>query len=53
VWPGEEPVDPVEESSITDRDADFVAFVIADTKRRREAEDEFYRSLGRNDEAEP
>jgi hypothetical protein len=53
VWPGEETAEPVEESTITDRDADFVTFVIADTKRRREAEDEFYRSLGRDNEAEP
>jgi hypothetical protein len=53
VWPGEETAEPVEESTITDRDADFVTFVIADTKRRREAEDEFYRSLDRDNEAEP
>lgn len=34
-WPGEPPADPVEEITISDRDADFVAFVVADLERRR------------------
>lgn len=53
IWPGEEPIEPIGESIITDRDADFVTFVVADTKRRREAEKEFYRSIGHHDEAQP
>jgi hypothetical protein len=31
---------------ITDREADFVEFVVDDVQRRQTAEDEFYRSLG-------
>jgi hypothetical protein len=45
VWPGEEPAEPVEETPITDRDADFVQHVLDDVARRRAAEDEFYRNL--------
>lgn len=45
VWPGEEPAAPIEEKPITDRDEDFVAFVIADVNRRRQAEEDFYAHL--------
>lgn len=45
VWPGEEPAAPIEETPITDRDEDFVAFVIADVNRRRQAEEDFYAHL--------
>lgn len=45
-WPGEEPPTPSEEAMITDREADFVEFVVDDVQRRQAAEDEFYRSLG-------
>jgi len=38
VWPGEEPLQDAGENVITDRDADFVEFVVADV-RRREAEE--------------
>lgn len=43
VWPGEEPRDPIEDIPITDRDAEFVEFVMADVQARREAEEAFYR----------
>jgi hypothetical protein len=45
VWPGEEPAAPIEEASITNRDEDFVAFVIADVNRRRQLEEDFYAQL--------
>lgn len=45
VWPGEEPADPIEDIPITDRDAEFVEFVMADVQARREAEEAFYRDL--------
>ena len=44
-WPGEASAEPVEEVPITDRDEDFVAFVIADVERRRQTEEDFYASL--------
>lgn len=44
-WPGEEPVTPFEDTFITNRDADFVQFVLDDVRRRRDAEDEFFRNL--------
>ncbi len=44
-WPGEEPGDPIEDTPIIDRDAEFVEFVLADVQRRRDAEEEFYASL--------
>lgn len=34
-WPGEAPADPVEETSIVDRDDDFVQFVVDDVAARR------------------
>jgi hypothetical protein len=45
VWPGEEPGDPIEDTPIIDRDAEFVEFVLADVQRRRDAEDAFYANL--------
>jgi hypothetical protein len=43
-WPGEEPTAETSEQPITDRDEDFVAFVIEDVTRRAEAEVAFLRS---------
>lgn len=40
-WPGEVPAEPVEETAIANRDADFMEFVIADVNRRREAAEEW------------
>ena len=45
VWPGEDSIRAGEETPITDRDEDFVAFVIADIERRRQIEHDFYASL--------
>jgi hypothetical protein len=45
VWPGQDAPEPVEETVIADRDADFVAFVNADLARRCDAEQRFYASL--------
>lgn len=42
-WPGEDPQPTTGETPITDRDEDFVAFVVADVTRRAEAEAEFLR----------
>lgn len=42
-WPGEETAPASVETAITNRDEDFVAFVIADVNRRAEAEAEFLR----------
>lgn len=42
-WPGEDPEPATAETPITDRDEDFVAFVIADVNRRADAEAEFLR----------
>ena len=44
-WPGEEAVEHVEETAITDRDADFVQFVLEEVHQRQEAEDAFYARL--------
>ena len=44
-WPGEEPAADSVEQSITDRDADFVQFVLEQVEARRAAEDAFYASL--------
>ena len=44
-WPGEDPAQPIEDSPITDRDEDFVAYVIADVERRRQLEHDFYANL--------
>ena len=45
VWPGEDDAGPIEDTSITNRDEDFVAFVIADVERRRQVERDHYASL--------
>lgn len=45
-WPGEEPSPPVDDQPITDRDGDFIQFVLADVTARRQAEDDFYAGLG-------
>ena len=37
-WPGDPPVDAIEDVMITDRDDDFVRFVVDDVARRRAAE---------------
>ena len=44
-WPGEDPSEPIEEAPIHDRDEDFVAFVIEEVNRRRQAEDAFYAGI--------
>ena len=44
-WPGEEPGPAIDDVVLTDRSADFEAFVTADVVRRQAAEDEFYASL--------
>ena len=41
-WPGEPPAEVVEDSTVSDRDADFVRFVLEDVIKRRSAEDAFY-----------
>ena len=41
-WPGEPPANTVEDVVISDRDKDFVQFVVDDVASRREAEAEFY-----------
>jgi hypothetical protein len=47
-WPGEDPAPAVEDIIITDREEDFVAFVIEDVARREEAENAFYAGLDPN-----
>lgn len=44
-WPGEDPAPAIEETAITERDQDFVDFVVEDVDRRRKAEEAFYRHL--------
>ena len=44
-WPGEPPTTPVEETVITDRDTDFVQYVLDQVHQRQEAEDAFYASI--------
>ncbi len=44
-WPGEAPAPPVEDTPITDRRADFVAFVIEQVARRKAAEDAVFARL--------
>ncbi len=41
-WPGENPADPVEEEPVTDRDEDFVQYVINEVDKRKKAEDAFF-----------
>lgn len=44
-WPGEEPAPAVEDAIITDRDTDFVQYVLDEVGRRREAEDAFFAGI--------
>jgi hypothetical protein len=44
-WPGEQPAAPIEETTINNRDQDFVQFVLDDVTARRQAEDAFYTAL--------
>lgn len=44
-WPGEEPAAPVEDTIITDRDADFVQYVLDEVATRREAEEAFFAGI--------
>lgn len=43
-WPGEAPAPDSRETPITDRDTDFVEFMMADVARRAEAENAFLRA---------
>ncbi len=45
VWPGEEPVEAVEDIKIANREEDFVDFMHADVEARRRAEDQFIAGL--------
>ena len=45
IWPGEEPAAPVEDTIITDRDADFVQYVLDEVATRREAEEAFFAGI--------
>ena len=44
-WPGEDPAPTIQDLTFTDRDTEFVEFVITQVRKRQEAEDEFYASL--------
>lgn len=44
-WPGEEPAEHADETAITDRDQDFVQYVLDEVHQRQEAEDAFYASI--------
>ncbi|WP_232547124.1 hypothetical protein [Propioniciclava soli] len=50
-WPGEDPAPAIQDFTFTDRDTEFAEFVIAQVRKRQEAEDEFYASLA-DDEAQ-
>lgn len=50
-WPGEDPQPPIEDTAISDRTADFVAFVAADVHARQEVEDEVMRERLSTDRA--
>ena len=47
-WPGEDPADTVEDLAITNRDEDFIAFVLTDLENRRAAEQAFYAAMEHN-----
>ncbi|MCJ1703489.1 DUF4913 domain-containing protein [Rathayibacter sp. VKM Ac-2926] len=49
-WPGEEPGPAIDDVVLTDRSADFEAFVATDIARRQTAEDEFYASIVKGDQ---
>lgn len=44
-WPGQDPAATVEDVVITNRDEDFVSFVVADLETRRAAESAFYAAM--------
>ena len=44
-WPGETPAPQVEDVVIDNREQEFIEFVLAEVEKRREEEDQFYRSL--------
>lgn len=44
-WPGETPSEPVEDTTIRNREADFVEFIHADVQTRQHEEDLFLRRL--------
>ena len=44
-WPGEAPGPAIEDRAITNRDEEFVQFVIDQVNARQKAEDEFYANL--------
>jgi hypothetical protein len=44
-WPGEQPGPPIEDTPITNRDQDFVQFVLNDVAERQRVEDDFYANL--------
>ncbi|MFF2485112.1 hypothetical protein ACFVSU_01825 [Microbacterium sp. NPDC058062] len=44
-WPGEDPAPIVEDTVITNRDEDFIRFVLEDTASRRAAEEQFYAAM--------
>lgn len=48
-WPGEDPGPAIDDVVLTDRSADFEAFVASDIARRQAAEDEFYASIVKGD----
>lgn len=45
VWPGEDQTIDIVEHVITDRDADFVEFVLEKVQERQAAEDAFFASI--------
>ena len=45
IWPGEEPVEPVEDIIIPNREEDFVEYMHSDVQVRRAEEDAFYSGL--------
>lgn len=45
IWPGEDPTPSVEDIVITNRDEDFVQYVVEQVETRRQIEDEFYATL--------
>lgn len=45
VWPGEKPVEPVEDVLIPNREEDFVEYMHADVEACRRAEDQFIAGL--------
>ncbi len=48
-WPGEAPRPAIEDRAITNRDEEFVQFVIDQVNVRQQAEDEFYAGLDDDD----